>query len=229
MTFKSNMIALVLGLITALSFPVFAQSFDSEQANKGTVSAGFALKSGVVFQGGRTYWASRGRFDLDVNQGSLEGLHFDVSGMGGFNFSPQKFRVADVNTAVGYTFGSDTFKVRPLLGYAYNHSSASFGGNVSANFYGPFIGLDLSTTFADNHMVNVRGEFHALTKANAKIAGRSFSSTPDNYGFAVGATYGYKMNDSWMLTLDARYDDRHANRGMLLKRTELMAGVKVSF
>ena len=242
MTYKSKLAALVLGASAAFSTGAYAGGpYTAEQTGGDNIAAAFSLKSGWVWSspsfGGKKKSQSllglRGTLDVNVIGGGLEGMHFEASAMGATNFGRRNSWGADVCAATGYDFGSffmdsNSFMFRPLVGYMYNHQRVGQKSKtaLTANWYGPFVGLDVGGRFYEDHMINVRGEFHFLTSTSGK---NIRNTSGRNYGFGVGATYGYKIDESWMVTLDGRYNHRKGHKKDRFNGAEVMAGVQLSF
>lgn len=244
MTYKSKFAALALVASTAFATGAFAGGpYTPESTGEDNIAAAFSLKTGYVWSQPRfsshgkrssSLWGLRGTLDVNVVGGSLEGMHFEASAMGATNFGKNNAWAADVSAATGYDFGSmlmdsGDFMFRPLVGYMYNHQrAAKRGGSArqTANWYGPFVGLDVGGKFYDEHSLRVRGEFHFLTSTSGKGIQ---NSSGKHYGFGVGATYGYMIDESWTVTVDGKYDYRKGHKDERFQGAQAMVGVTLNF
>ncbi len=119
---------------------------------------------------------------------------------------------------VGYAIDQQNYHVEDGFELFPNTGPRDFDFDLTANWYGPFIGLETELKTRKN-MLRLRGELHDLTfsgteKDNAPTSTvRRVDDDADGTGILLNAEYAYALAHDYALTIDATHRSRDTDPG----------------
>ncbi len=189
------------------------------------------------------YWGFGAKGMVEATSGALEGTCFGV--MGSFAWATHNKGKADnrrvrnngwkgdlaggLGYNVGRHFGDGNYMVKPMFGWSMKHTSL---GRVSGRsrhiaWHGPWSGLAVGGTFAENHMVKLVGKINYLAQSHSNL--RRIKRSANGWGWGISGHYRYGFNETWGMDACVGYDRQTAKRSNLrVHGWKIMTGVSAS-